>query len=62
MLCLNSGEGYHNHNPIYCLDMQNSQMIQEHLEELFPETLVFYNLNHGTLAFNNSFGGGIAIN
>ena len=42
--------------------MQNSQMIQEHLEELFPETLVFYNLNHGTLAFNNSFGGGIAIN
>ena len=62
LLCLNSGEGYHNHNPIYCFDMQNSQMIQEHFKELFPETLVFYNLNHGTLAFNNSFGGGIAIN
>ena len=62
LLCLNSGEGYHNHNPIYCFDMQNAQMVKEHLEELFPETLVFYNLNHGTLAFNNSFGGGIVIN
>ena len=62
LLCLNSGEGYHNHNPIYCFDMQNAQMVKEHLEDLFPETLVFYNLNHRTLAFNNSFGGGIAIN
>ena len=22
LLCLNSGEGYHNHNPIYCFDMK----------------------------------------
>ena len=62
LLCLNSGEGYHNHYPIYCFDMQNAYMIQEHLKELFPETLIFYNLNHRTLAFNNFFGGGIAIN
>jgi len=63
LLCLNSGEGYHNHKPIYCFDMQNAHMIQEHLKELFPETLIFYNLNKSsTLAFNNFLGGGIAIN
>ena len=63
LLCLNSGFGYYNNEPIYCFDMQNVKMIKVHLKELFPETLVFYNLtNTTTLAFHHYLGGGIAIN
>ena len=63
LLCLNSGFGYYNNEPIYCFDMQNVRMIKDHLKELFPETLVFYNLtNTTTLAFHHYLGGGIAIN
>ena len=62
LLSLNSGRGFYKNKPIYCFDMQNEKMVQDHLKEIFPEILIFYSANNDNLAFHRSQGGGIAIN
>ena len=62
LLYINSGYGFYKSQPLYCFDMQNIKMIKEHLKELFPETLLFYNSKKPNLAFFCSPAGGIVIN
>ena len=63
LLYINSGHGYCKFNPIYTFDLLNADMIKEHLKDIFPEALIFFNSStSNTLAFHHSPGGGISIN
>ena len=61
LLYLNSGNAYHKKETIYTFGMYNEKMIKEHLKEIFPKFLIFYN-NPKSKKYAFHGIGGIAIN
>ena len=62
LLEINSKFGYLNDKPIYNLSLLNDQDIKEHLLELVPEVIFFFNCDSNTKAFVFSMTGELAIN
>jgi len=61
LLYLNSGYAYHKGEPAYTFGMCNEKMIKEHLKEIFPKFLIFYN-NPKSIKYSLYGIGGIGIN
>ena len=59
---INSKFGYLYYKPIYNLSLLNDQDIKEHLLELVPEVIFFFNCDSNTKAFVFSMTGELAIN
>ena len=59
---IDSGVGYYNNQAFYTFDMSNLNMIKNHLEELFPRIILFYDYNNENLGNTNKTSGCVAIN
>ena len=62
LLNLDSGVGYYNNEKVYTFDMSNLEMIKNHLNELFPRVILFYNYDNENLGDTNKNSGCIAFN
>ena len=62
LLNIDSGIGYYKGESVYTFDMTNLETIKNHLEELFPNILVFYYLEDISAANINKNTSCIAIN
>ena len=62
LLNIDSGIGYYKSETVYTFDMTNLETIKNHLEELFPNILVFYYLEDISAAKINKNTSCIAIN
>ena len=62
LLNLDSGIGYYNNEAVYTFDMSNLEMIKNHLNELFPRVILFYNRDNDNLGDTNKNSGCISFN
>ena len=62
LLNIDSGVGYYKNEAIYTFDMSNITMIKNHLKELFPRVLLFYDYDNDKLGDTNKCSGCISIN
>ena len=62
LLEINSKFGYFENKPIYNFSLLNVEDIKEHVSELIPDVLYFYNCKSDTKAFSFSMTGEVAIN
>ena len=62
LLNLDSGIGYYNNQAVYTFDMSNLNMIKNHLKELFPRIILFYDYDNENLGNTNKTSGCVAIN
>ena len=62
LLEINSKFGYFENKPIYNFSLLNVEDIKEHITELIPDVLYFYNCKSDTKAFSFSMTGEVAIN
>ena len=62
LLNIDSGVGYYNNQAVYTFDMSNLNMIKNHLEELFPRIILFYDYDNENLGNTNKTSGCVAIN
>ena len=59
---LDGGYGYYNKEKVYTYDLTNLKMIKEHLKEIFPQILIFFNIENNEVAFTTPQFQGVVIN
>ena len=62
LLNINAGIGYYNKDKVYTFDMTTLYMLKNHLKEIFPKILVFYDYDDDNLGNTDKYTGCIGIN